>query len=157
MVHEHLKRRWRIALAEEHHCRFVEPIRSSESGLPLVGLLNPNIVVSLSDIEFRKVSRMFERVDEVRNTRKGIGVLDGMRIDVTVILARVERSILLWHKEKGGRLRGLRREDLSFFEILIDERLQRFHFLQIEQIVLRSSWNKRVVEFDGMVKRAMGR
>jgi len=157
MVHECLKRRWRVALAKEHHRRFIEPVRSSESGLPLVGLLNPNIVVSPSDIEFRKVVRVFERIDEVGDTRKGVSILDSMRIDVTVVLTRAERSILLRNKEEGGRLRGLRREDLSFFEVLIDEHFQGFHLLGIERIVLRSSRDERVVEFDSMVKGSMGR
>ena len=123
VVHECLKRRRRIALAKEHHRRFVKPIRSSESGLPLVGLLYPNVVISPSDIEFRKVARVFERIDEIRDTREGVGVFDRMRIDIAVVLARAERSILLRHEEERGRLRGLGRDDLSFLEILIDEHL----------------------------------
>jgi len=132
MVHEHLESWRRIALAKEHHHGFVEPIRSSESGLPLIGLLNPNVVISPSDIEFREILGVFESVNEVGDTRKGVGVLDHMRVNVTIVLAGMERAILLRDKEEGGRLQRLRREDLSFFEILIDERFQRFHFLRVK-------------------------
>jgi len=107
MVHERLKCRQRIALAEEHHCRFVEPIRSSESGLPLVSLLDSNIVVSPLDIEFREVTRVLKRINEIGNMGKRVSVLDSMRIYVSVILAGTERSILLRDKEEGGCLRGL--------------------------------------------------
>jgi len=41
MIHECLEDRQRIALAKEHHHRFIECIRSSESGFSLIGLLNP--------------------------------------------------------------------------------------------------------------------
>ena len=121
MVHEHLKGRRRVALAKEHN--FVKPIRSSESSLPLVSLLNPNIVIPLPDIKFGEVPRVFESVDKVRDTRKRVSILDCMRIHISVVLAGVERSILLWDEEEWGRLRGLRRKDLFFFEILIDEHL----------------------------------
>jgi len=56
MVHECLKGRRRVALAEEHYCRFIEPVRSSESGLPLVSLLNLNVVIPPLDIEFGEIS-----------------------------------------------------------------------------------------------------
>jgi len=157
MVHERLKRRWRIALAKEHHRRFVEPVRSSESGLPLVGLLDSNIVVSPSDIEFREVTRMFERINKIGDMRKRVSVLDGMRVDISIILAGTECSILLQDKEEGGCLQGLQGKDLSFLEVLINERFQGLHLFRIERIVLRSSQDERVVEFDSMVKGVMGR
>jgi len=105
MVHERLEGRWRVALAEEHDCWFIEPIRSSESGLPLVGLLNPNVVIFPPDIKFHEVTRMFESVDEVEDMRKRVSILDLMRIYIVVILAWMEHTILLWDKEEGGCLR----------------------------------------------------
>ena len=132
MVHEHLEGRRRVALAEEHNHRFVEPIRSSESSLPLVGLLNPNIVIPPPDIKFGEIPRVFESVDEVGDSRKRVSILDRVRIYIVVILAGTEHPILLWDKEEGECLRGLRREDLPFFEILIDEHFQDFHLLGVE-------------------------
>jgi len=107
MVHERLKGRWGVALAKEHNRRFIKPIRSSESGLPLVGLLDLNVVISPSDIKFRKVARVFQGIDDIGDSWKRIRVLDGMRVNIAVVLAGSERSILLWHKEEGGRLRRL--------------------------------------------------
>ena len=45
VVHECLEGGWRIALAKKHHHRFIEPVRSSESSLPLVDLLYPNAIM----------------------------------------------------------------------------------------------------------------
>ena len=132
MAHECLKGRWRVALAEEHYCRFVEPIRSSESGLPLVGLLNLNVVVPPPDIQFGKIPGMLESVNEVGDMRKRGSILDCMRIDVVVVLAGTESFILLQDKKEMGCLRRLGREDLSFLEILIDEHLKSFYLLWVE-------------------------
>jgi len=106
VVHECLKHRWRIALAKEHHRWFIQPIRGSESSLPLVCLLNPNIVISPSDIKFHEVAGVFESVDEVGDTRKRIGVLDRMRIDVSIVLAGTKCSICFRDKEERGCLQG---------------------------------------------------
>jgi len=106
MVHECLEGRRRVALAEKHNRRFIEPVRSSESGLPLVSLLNPNIVISPLNIEFREVTRVFESVNEVGDMRKRVSVLDHMRIYIAVILAGTEHAILLQDKEERGCLQG---------------------------------------------------
>jgi len=90
--------------AKKHNHRFIEPVRSSESGLPLVSLLNPNVVISPPDIEFRKVTRMFENVDKIGDMRKRVSVLECVRIYIAIILAGTEHSILLWDKKEGGRL-----------------------------------------------------
>jgi len=121
MVHERLKGRRRVALAEEHHRRFVKPVRSSESGLPLISLLDLNVVISPLDIKFREVMRMFESVNKIGDARKRVSVFDHMRIYVAVVLAGMERSIFLWDEEERRRLQRFGRKDLSFFEILIDE------------------------------------
>jgi len=107
MVHERLKGRQGVALAKEHNCRFIEPVRSSESGLPLVGLLNLNIVIPPLDIEFSEIPRVFESIDEVRDMRKRVSILDHMRIYISIVLTGVECSILLWDKEERGHLQEL--------------------------------------------------
>jgi len=155
MVHERLKGRWGVALAEEHNRRFIDPVRSGESGFPLVGLLYPNVVISPPDIEFGEISGVFESIDEIGDTRKRVSILDHMRIDVLIVLGGTERSILLWDKKEGGHLRGFRREDFPFFEILINERLQGFHLLGVERIVLCLTWDKGVVELNGVVEQSM--
>ena len=105
------------------NCWFVKPIRSSESGLPLVGLLDSNIVVSPPNIQFSKISGMLQSVNKVRDTGERVGILDGMRVDITVILAGAEHPILLRDKEEGRCLRELQGKDLSLFQILVNEHL----------------------------------
>ena len=52
---------------------------------------------------------------------KGIGIVNGMFIEVTVVLAGVEVSILLFDKEEGGGLGTVGRVDFARFEIFIKE------------------------------------
>jgi hypothetical protein len=42
----------RVAESEEHDCGFVEPERCFEGGFPFVSFLDPDVVVSPSDVEF---------------------------------------------------------------------------------------------------------
>ena len=121
MVHECLEGRWRIALAEEHHHRFIEPIKSSESGLPLIGLLNLNVVIFPPNVQFGEVLGVFQSIDEVGDTREGVSIFDGMGVDVVIVLAGTEHAVFPQDKEEEGCLWGLGGDDLSFLEVFINE------------------------------------
>ena len=76
-------------------------------------IFDMDIVVSSSDVELGEMFCIFEFVDKVRDKGKGIGISDGMLIQVAVVLAGVEFPILLFDKEKGESLRGVEGVDLS--------------------------------------------
>ena len=76
-------------------------------------ILDMDIVVSPSNVKLGEIFCTIEFVDKVRDEGKGIGISDGMLIQVVVVLARVEFPILLFDKEKGGSLRGVEGADLS--------------------------------------------
>ena len=63
MVHECLEHRWSIAEAKKHDCGFIEAKGSNECGLPLIFIMNANIIISPSDIEFGEEGGVFHVID----------------------------------------------------------------------------------------------
>ncbi|KIJ18822.1 hypothetical protein PAXINDRAFT_70722, partial [Paxillus involutus ATCC 200175] len=87
MIHQHLEC-WRgVAKSEEHNVRFEESMGRDERCLSTITRFDLNVVVSPSDIEFRKDLRSFEFINEVGNEGEGIRVLDSMGVQISVILA----------------------------------------------------------------------
>ncbi|KIJ07641.1 hypothetical protein PAXINDRAFT_90090, partial [Paxillus involutus ATCC 200175] len=88
VIHQRLEC-WRgVAKSEEHYIWFEESMGRDERRLPTITRFDLNIVVSPSDIEFRKDLRSFEFINEVGNEGKGIRVLDSVGVQISVILAR---------------------------------------------------------------------
>ena len=73
--------------------------------------------VSPSYVEFGEDLGVPEFVDEVGDEGEGIGITNGMFVKVSVVLAGAKSAILLFDKEEGCSLRGVRRTDLSGFEV----------------------------------------
>jgi len=117
MVHKYLNGRQKIALAKEHQCWFIKSIGSSESGLPLIGLLDPIIVVPPVDVQLGEALIMLQHIDKDGDARKGISVFEGMGVDITMVLAGPEYTILLRNKEEGQSLWELKRNNFSFLQI----------------------------------------
>ena len=44
VIHHSLESGWGVTKAEEHHPRFVQPVVGGKGGLPLVPLLDPDVV-----------------------------------------------------------------------------------------------------------------
>ena len=64
-------------------------------------ILNIDIVVPSSNIEFGEMFHILEFVNKVRNERERIGILDGVLIQIAIILVGVEFPVLLLTKKKG--------------------------------------------------------
>ena len=81
-----------------------------EGHLPLVSILNADVVVSPSDIKFGEDLGIFHLVDEVLDQREGVGIFDSVGVDISVVLAWSEGvgSVLLIDEEEGCRLGGVR-------------------------------------------------
>ena len=101
VVHEMLEGGGGVGEAEEHYGGFEEPLVGDEGGFPLVSVLDSHIVVSPPDIEFGEDLGVSQFVYEVGDERKGIGVSDGVFVDVAVVLARAKSSVLLFDEEEG--------------------------------------------------------
>ena len=113
VIHESLECSRGVIKTEEHDRGFKEPLVDDESHLPLVSVLNANIVVSPSNVKLGKVPGIFEFVDKVRDEGEGVCVVDGMLIQIAVILAGAEFPILLFDEEERGGLGGVGGTDFS--------------------------------------------
>jgi hypothetical protein len=51
IVYHGLKSRGGIGKAKEHYCRFEESFTSLEGSLPLIALLDPDVIVAPMDVE----------------------------------------------------------------------------------------------------------
>ena len=67
VIHKCLKRGWGIAEAKEHHCGFKETKGSNERSLPLISVMDSNVVVPPTNIEFGTKSGVFHVINEFRD------------------------------------------------------------------------------------------
>ena len=74
-----------------------------------ISISNADVVVSLTNIKFGKDPSVFDFVNEVLNEGKVVGILNGVTINILIVLAKVEgvRGILLIDKEEGSYLGGV--------------------------------------------------
>ena len=112
VIHELLECSRGVVKTKEHDRRFKEPLVGDESHLPLVSILNVNIVVSPLNIKLGEVPGIFEFVDKVGDEGEGVHVVDGMLIQIVVILAGAEFPVLFDKEERGG-LGGVGGTDFS--------------------------------------------
>ena len=116
-----------------------------EGGLPLVAFLYLDIVISPSYIKLGEDLGVFKFVDEVRNQGEGVCISDSMVVEVSVILARSEASILFLDEEERGSLGGLGRTDFPRMEVFIDELICGLSFFDREGIKFSYFWDEGFV------------
>ena len=102
-----------VAKPEEHHCQLEESFVHDEGCLPLMAILDVDVVVPLTNIKFCEVASIFQLFHEVGDEREGVCITGGVFIEVSVILAGAEFAVLLLDKEERGCLEGVGRMDLS--------------------------------------------
>jgi hypothetical protein len=102
IVHEVLEGCRGVGKSEEHYHGFKEALVGDQGGFPLVSVFDSDIVVSPMNIELGEHLGILEFVDEVRDEGKRVGIMNRVFIDVSVVLAGLESSILLFTKKKGG-------------------------------------------------------
>ena len=106
-IHKGLKGGGRVAKAEGHDEGFEDAKGALEGGLPLIAMLDANVVVASTDVELCEVARALELVDEFRNQGQGSGVFDGDVVEIAVVLNGLEAIALFFDKEKGAGDRRL--------------------------------------------------
>ena len=84
-----------------------------EGHLPLMSVLDADVVVPPSNIKLSEVLCIFEFVNKVGDEKKRVDVSDGMFIQIMIVLAGAEFPILLLDKEKRGGLGRIGGTDLS--------------------------------------------
>ena len=98
VIHHGLEGGRAIGETEEHQ-GFKQPSVGSEGDLPLVTLLDSDIIVPPSNIQLGEVLHPLELVYEPRNKRNRILVLDSHCIQGLVVLHQLKGAILLLNEE----------------------------------------------------------
>ena len=109
MIHEHLKSRRGITEPKEHYSGLKEAERRDERHFPLVFLLDANVVIAPSNIKLGKQGRVLHIVDQLWDEGERISIANGVGVEVSIVLAQLQGSVLFGHKEKQRGLWGFRR------------------------------------------------
>ena len=152
--HELLKSGGGVGHAKEHDSGFIESVVGDEGTLPLVTLLDTDIVVSPSYIKLSEDLGIFEFVDEVGDQGKGICISDCVAIEVSVVLTGLEASILFFDKEEGGCWGGLGWADFPRAEVFVHELVCGFLFFDGEGIEFSYLQDKGLVKVYCMIIRS---
>jgi hypothetical protein len=80
VVHESLKSEGGVIHAKEHDCRFKEAFMSDEGTFPLISVLDADVVIAPSNIEFDEDLSSFEFIDEVQDKGKRVGVASSVGV-----------------------------------------------------------------------------
>lgn len=134
VIHESLESGGGIGETKEHNSQFDKVFMGDKGSLPLVTIFNLNIVVPPLYVKLGKDFGILQFIDEVGDEGKGIGVADGMFIQVLIVLTRAKFFIFLFNKEKIGNLKEIGRMDLSSMDIFIKKVFSGFVFFWRERI-----------------------
>ena len=113
VIHEVLECGRGVIETEEHNGGFKQSFVGNEGCLPLVSILDVDIVVSLLNIKLGEVFHVFKFVNKVKDEGERIGISDGVLVQVAIVLAGAEFPVLLFDKEEGGGLGGVGGANLS--------------------------------------------
>ena len=87
MVHKSLEGGGSIAEPKEHDGGFKESHGGNESGLLLIFLSDVNVVIFPTNVKFGEQGGFFHVVDEFRDQGERVGILDGVGVQIAVVLA----------------------------------------------------------------------
>ena len=136
MIHEHLKS-WRgVTETKEHYSGFKEAERSNECRFPLVFLLNANVVIAPSNIKLGEQCGVLHIIDQLRDEGERIPVVNGVGIEIAIILAWSQGSILFGHEEKQRGLWRFRGQNSSCFQVFINEGFAGLLLCRVERVYL---------------------
>ena len=107
VIHKMLECGRGVVETEEHHGGFKQSFVGNEGCLPLVSILDVDIVVSPSNIKLGEVFHVLKFVNKVKDEGERIGISDGVLVQVAIVLAGVEFPVLLFDKEEKGGLGGV--------------------------------------------------
>ena len=90
-----------------------------EGGFPLVSVFDADVVVAPTNVKLGEDFCIFELIDEVGDQGEWVGISDGMFVEVPVVLAWSESSVLFLDKEEGGGLGRVGGTNFSSVKVLI--------------------------------------
>ena len=69
-----------------------------------MAILDSYIVVSPAYIKLGEDLSILQLVHEVGDEGKGVGIADGVFIDIAIVLTRAKSTVFLFDEEEGGSL-----------------------------------------------------
>ena len=127
---------------------FEKSFMDDEGGLSLLGILDTDIIIAPSDVKLGEQFNVLEFIDEIRDKGKGVGVSNGMFVQVVVVLARTETTILLFDEEDWECLRGVQGVDLPTVKVFLEEILSGFMFFRGERVNPSNFGSEGVIKVD---------
>ena len=100
VVHESLEGSGGIGEAKEHYGGFKESIVGDEGCLPLMTVFDSYVVIPPPYVELGEDLGISQFVHEIRDEGEGVGVTDGVFIDISIVLAGAKSSIFLFDEEE---------------------------------------------------------
>ena len=94
---------------KKHDYGFEETKGSDEDSFPFILLLDADVVVSPLDVELVEESGVLHVINQLRNERERVPIMNGVAVKIVIILTRTNNSILLRDKEEWSSLWGLGR------------------------------------------------
>ena len=113
VIHEPLEGGRGAAKPKEHDSWFKESFVCDEGSLSLISIFDVDIVIFRSDVHLSEDRGSFKFVDKIRYQREGIGIFDGVLVQVAIVLTRAKGAIFLPYKEEQSCLRGFEGSDPS--------------------------------------------
>ena len=157
VVHERLESGRGVAEPKKHYGGFKETKRGDECHFPLIFLSDADIVITPSNIEFGEQCGVLHVIDQLRDEGERISVANSVGVEISIILTRSQSSVLLRYEEKRRGLWGLQGYNTSRLQVFINECPAGVLFCRVERVYFSNFRNEGVLEFNGMVERAMWR
>ena len=115
VVHEALEGGGGISETKEHHGWFEESLIGDKGGFPLMPVLDSDIIIPPSNVEFGEDFHPLEFINEVRNEWEGVCVADSVFVNVAIVLARSKTTVFLLDEEERRHLWGIGGADFASF------------------------------------------
>ena len=94
----------------------------------LIASLNPNIVITPSDVQLGEIVSSTELRDKLRDKRKWILIFHSHGIERAIVLHQAERSILLLDEEDQGSHQRFQWLNSTTSELFTEKGVELFHF-----------------------------
>ena len=103
---------------------------AGESSFPFVAFLDPEIVISPSEIHLGEQFSSLQFLGQLSDKRERVVVLDGVFVKIAIILYHSLLSVLFRDEEHRGCLGRFQRSNVPFSGLIVDEVGYFFLFLQ---------------------------
>jgi hypothetical protein len=150
-IHHGLEGGRGVGKTEKHNRGLKQAFVGDKCSFPLISIFDPDVIVSPLYVYLGEIFCAFEFVEKIRDSGKRVGVADGGFVELLIVLAGTERTVLLFDKEEGGGLWGEGMADISFLEVILDEGVEFALLVWRQAVNLPSLWFETGLEIDAMV------